>query len=72
MRQKKITTDFSIRTFKGGFDKNLSYLLKCMRNNHEIIIDPAIKPNAARPNNDLLSNFILISPQRNFSVWSKK
>ena len=49
MREKKITTDFSIRTFKGGFDKNLSYILKCMRNNIEIIIDPAIKPDIIIP-----------------------
>ncbi len=49
MREKKITTDFSIRTFKGGFDKNLSYVLKCMRNNNEIIIDPAINPDIIKP-----------------------
>ena len=55
MREKKITTDFSIRTFKGGFDKNLSYVLTCMRNNHEIIIDPAIKP-------DIIIPFLKTSP----------
>ena len=55
MREKKITTDFSIRTFKGGFDKNLSYILKCMRNNIEIIIDPAIKP-------DIIIPFLKTSP----------
>ena len=55
MREKKITTDFSIRTFKGGFDKNLSYILTCMRNNHEIIIDPAIKP-------DIIIPFLKTSP----------
>ena len=55
MREKKITTDFSIRTFKGGFDNNLSYILTCMRNNHEIIIDPAIKP-------DIIIPFLKTSP----------
>ena len=31
--------DFSIQTFKGGFDKNFSYILTCLSTGSEIIID---------------------------------
>ena len=38
-----IKTDFSIQTFKGGFDKNFSYLVTCMCTGAEVIIDASIK-----------------------------
>jgi len=42
-------TDFSIQSFKGGFDKNLTYILKCLRTEFEIIIDAAISPEKIIP-----------------------
>ena len=44
-----ITTDFSIQTFKGGFDNNFSYLVTCMRTGIEIIIDASIKLYRLKP-----------------------
>ena len=36
-------TDFSIRTFLGGYDKNLSYLVTCSRTGTQILVDAAIE-----------------------------
>ena len=36
-------TDFSVQSFKGGFDNNFSYIVTCMRTGAEIIIDAAIE-----------------------------
>ena len=44
-----ITADFSIKTLKGGFDKNLSYLVTCMRSGIEIIIDASIELDRLKP-----------------------
>ena len=38
-----INSDFSIQTFKGGFDNNFSYIITCLRTGYEIIIDAAIE-----------------------------
>ena len=38
-------TDFSIRTFSGGYDKNLTYLITCSRTGTQVIIDAAIEIN---------------------------
>ena len=35
-------TDFSIRSFLGGFDKNFSYLITCNRTGTQAIVDAAI------------------------------
>ena len=37
-----INSDFSIQTFKGGFDNNFSYIITCLKTGFEIIIDAAI------------------------------
>ena len=44
-----ITTDFSIKSFKGGFDNNFSYLVTCMRSGIEIIIDASLKLDRLKP-----------------------
>ena len=44
-----INTDFSIHSFKGGFDNNFSYLLTCMRTGKEIIVDAAIRLETIKP-----------------------
>ena len=44
-----ITTNFSIQTFKGGFDNNFSYLVTCMRTGIEIIIDASLKLDRLKP-----------------------
>ena len=42
-------TDFSIQSFKGGFDNNFSYIVTCMRTGAEIIIDAAIELENIKP-----------------------
>ena len=44
-----IDSDFSIQTFRGGFDKNFSYIITCLRTGYEIIIDAAIELNKLQP-----------------------
>ncbi len=36
-------TDFSIRTFLGGYDDNLTYLVTCNRTGAQVIIDAAVE-----------------------------
>jgi len=36
-------TDFSIRTFSGGYDKNLTYLITCSRTGTQVLVDAAIE-----------------------------
>lgn len=36
------TKDYSIRSLKGGYDKNLSYLITCLQTGTQCLIDPAI------------------------------
>ena len=38
-------TDFSIRSFKGGYDDNLTYLVSCMRTGNQILVDESIQLN---------------------------
>ena len=44
-----INSDFSVQTFKGGFDNNFSYIITCLRTGYEIIIDAAIELNKLQP-----------------------
>ena len=44
-----IDSDFSIQTFRGGFDKNLSYIITCLRTGYEIIVDASIELNKLQP-----------------------
>ncbi|MFQ6678541.1 MAG: MBL fold metallo-hydrolase [Fidelibacterota bacterium] len=37
-----IKTDFSISTFKGGYDENFQYILACLRTNTFIAVDAAL------------------------------
>ena len=38
-------TDFSIRSFMGGYDKNFTYLITCSRTGTQAIVDAAIDTN---------------------------
>ena len=38
-------TDFSIRSFKGGYDDNLTYLVSCMRTGNQFLVDASIQLN---------------------------
>ena len=38
-------TDFSIRSFLGGYDKNFTYLITCSRTGTQAIVDAAIDTN---------------------------
>ena len=51
MRKKinLINTDFSIQSFKGGYDNNFSYILTCMRTGTDIIIDTAVSLETIKP-----------------------
>ena len=35
-------TDYSIRSFHGGYDKNLTYLVTCMRTANQFLVDAAV------------------------------
>jgi Zn-dependent hydrolases, including glyoxylases len=35
-------TDFSIRSFKGGYDDNLTYLTSCMRTGNQFLVDASV------------------------------
>ena len=42
-------SDFSIRTFKGGYDKNLTYLVSCLRTRNQFIIDASLPLDQLKP-----------------------
>ena len=44
-----INSDFAIKTFKGGFDNNFSYIITCLKTGYEIIIDAAIELENLQP-----------------------
>ena len=44
-----IETDFSIRTFRGGYDNNFSYLVSCMQTGIQFLIDAAISLDKIKP-----------------------
>jgi glyoxylase-like metal-dependent hydrolase (beta-lactamase superfamily II) len=38
-------TDFSIRSFKGGYDDNLTYLASCLRTGNQFLVDASVQLN---------------------------
>ncbi|MDP6533273.1 MAG: MBL fold metallo-hydrolase [Candidatus Marinimicrobia bacterium] len=56
----QIETDFSIRSFKGGYDENFTYILTCMRTGSQCIMDAAVPYEQIEPftTSGLLSLFI--------------
>ncbi len=38
-------TDFSIRSFKGGYDNNLTYLASCLRTGNQFLVDASVQLN---------------------------
>lgn len=56
----QIETDFSIRSFKGGYDDNFTYVVTCMRTGAQCIIDAAVPYEQIKPftTPGLLSLFI--------------
>ena len=44
-----IETDFSIRTFRGGYDNNFSYLISCMQTGMQFLVDAAISIEKIKP-----------------------
>ena len=42
-------TDYSIRSFQGGYDKNLTYLVTCMRTSNQFLIDASVPLNNVTP-----------------------
>ncbi len=42
-------TNFTIRTFQGGYDKNLTYLITCSHSNAVILIDASIEFDLIKP-----------------------
>ena len=35
-------TDYSVRSFKGGYDNNLTYLITCIRTGNQFLVDAAV------------------------------
>ena len=44
-----IETDFPIRTFRGGYDNNFSYLVSCMQTGMQFLVDAAISIEKIKP-----------------------
>ncbi len=42
-------TDYSVRSFKGGYDDNLTYLVSCMRTGNQFLVDAAIPLKQLKP-----------------------
>ena len=42
-------TDFSIRSFLGGYDKNFTYLVTCFRTGTQVLIDAAVDLDKIKP-----------------------
>ncbi len=42
-------SDYSIRTFKGGYDENLNYLATCMRTGDQLIVDASVPGHQIQP-----------------------
>ena len=45
----KPETDFSIRTILGGYDKNFSYIITCMRTGMQVCVDAAVDGSSIKP-----------------------
>ena len=35
-------SDYSIRSFTGGYDKNITYLVTCMRTSNQFLVDASV------------------------------
>ncbi len=42
-------TDYSIRSFQGGYDKNLTYLVTCMQTSNQLLVDASVPLNDVSP-----------------------
>ena len=42
-------TDYSIRSFKGGYDDNLTYLVTCMRTSNQFLVDASVSLEKIKP-----------------------
>ena len=45
----KPSTDFSIRSFIGGYDKNITYLINCNRTGAQILVDASVELSQITP-----------------------
>ena len=45
----KPDTDFSIRTILGGYDRNFTYIITCMRTGMQICVDAAVEQSSIEP-----------------------
>ena len=45
----KLNETFSIQSFEGGYDKNFSYILTCLKTMDSIIIDASLNPSILKP-----------------------
>ena len=63
-----MTPGFSIQSFEGGYDKNFSYILTCLKTMQSIIIDAALNPNILKPHQKYTPSAILITHSHNDHV----
>ena len=56
----KPSTDFSIRSFIGGYDKNITYLINCNRTGAQVLVDASVELRQLSPyiNNNILAVMI--------------
>ena len=45
----KPNTDFAIRSILGGYDKNFTYIITCMRTGVQVCVDASVDQNSIAP-----------------------
>ena len=64
----KMSPAFSVQSFEGGYDKNFSYILTCLKTMNSIIIDASLNPNILKPCLKYNPSTILITHSHNDHV----
>ena len=64
----KLNSTFSIQSFKGGYDKNFSYILTCLKTSESIIIDASLHPSILKLSQENKPSAIFITHSHNDHV----
>ena len=64
----KLNSTFSIQSFEGGYDKNFSYILTCLKTSELIIIDASLHPRILKLSQENKPSAIFITHSHNDHV----
>ena len=64
----KLNSTFSIQSFEGGYDKNFSYILTCLKTTESIIIDASLHPSILEFSQENKPSAIFITHSHNDHV----